>query len=167
MYNHTPHTHTNVRTHSHTNTCTYSFHQAEQKRPEISTPVDFEHTVHVGFDLDTGEFTVSQTTKFSRSLASLPIGILLHSLKARSTCDMSFLAQFPLVVVQGNMPVGFIYHPLMCHSMSLPSSLHVHSNVSILIWVGRDPSAVIFLLVRFFFFFGPTIWFWRTQFADF
>eukprot|EP00731_Ephydatia_muelleri_P030245 Em0021g768a len=29
----------------------------EQKRPEISTPVDFEHTVHVGFDLDTGEFT--------------------------------------------------------------------------------------------------------------
>lgn len=26
-------------------------------RPEISAPVDFEHTVHVGFDPNTGEFT--------------------------------------------------------------------------------------------------------------
>ena len=28
-------------------------------RPEISSPVDFEHTVHVGFNQNTGEFTVS------------------------------------------------------------------------------------------------------------
>lgn len=38
----------------------HTFFHTEQKRPEISTPVDFEHTVHVGFDLDTGEFTVSR-----------------------------------------------------------------------------------------------------------
>lgn len=42
-----------------THTQSHAFNRAEPKRPEISTPVDFEHTVHVGFDLDTGEFTVS------------------------------------------------------------------------------------------------------------
>ena len=35
-----------------------NFH-SEKTRPEISSPVDFEHTVHVGFDSITGEFTVS------------------------------------------------------------------------------------------------------------
>ena len=34
-------------------------HSAVKDRPEISSPVDFEHTVHVGFNQDTGEFTVS------------------------------------------------------------------------------------------------------------
>uniref|UniRef100_A0A4W3K6S0 non-specific serine/threonine protein kinase n=1 Tax=Callorhinchus milii TaxID=7868 RepID=A0A4W3K6S0_CALMI len=33
----------------------------EKERPEISLPSDFEHTIHVGFDAVTGEFTVSQT----------------------------------------------------------------------------------------------------------
>lgn len=31
----------------------------EKERPEISLPSDFEHTIHVGFDAVTGEFTVS------------------------------------------------------------------------------------------------------------
>uniref|UniRef100_A0A8C6L2N3 non-specific serine/threonine protein kinase n=1 Tax=Nothobranchius furzeri TaxID=105023 RepID=A0A8C6L2N3_NOTFU len=30
----------------------------EKERPEISLPSDFEHTIHVGFDAITGEFTV-------------------------------------------------------------------------------------------------------------
>lgn len=30
-------------------------------KPNISYPTNFEHTVHVGFDAITGEFTVSQT----------------------------------------------------------------------------------------------------------
>lgn len=29
-------------------------------KPNISYPTNFEHTVHVGFDAVTGEFTVSQ-----------------------------------------------------------------------------------------------------------
>lgn len=33
-------------------------------RPEISSPVDFEHTVHVGFNQNTGEFTVSLVSSF-------------------------------------------------------------------------------------------------------
>lgn len=32
----------------------------EKERPEISPPSDFEHTIHVGFDAVTGEFTVSK-----------------------------------------------------------------------------------------------------------
>uniref|UniRef100_A0A4X2M0P8 Serine/threonine-protein kinase PAK 3 n=1 Tax=Vombatus ursinus TaxID=29139 RepID=A0A4X2M0P8_VOMUR len=31
----------------------------EKERPEISLPSDFEHTIHVGFDAVTGEFTVN------------------------------------------------------------------------------------------------------------
>lgn len=31
-------------------------------KPNISYPTNFEHTVHVGFDAITGEFTVSTTT---------------------------------------------------------------------------------------------------------
>jgi p21-activated kinase 1 len=31
-------------------------------KPNISYPTNFEHTVHVGFDAVTGEFTVSRRT---------------------------------------------------------------------------------------------------------
>lgn len=31
----------------------------ENEKPIISNPSNFEHTVHVGFDPHTGEFTVS------------------------------------------------------------------------------------------------------------
>uniref|UniRef100_A0A3B5M683 CRIB domain-containing protein n=1 Tax=Xiphophorus couchianus TaxID=32473 RepID=A0A3B5M683_9TELE len=31
----------------------------DKDRPEISSPSDFEHTIHVGFDSVTGEFTVT------------------------------------------------------------------------------------------------------------
>lgn len=31
----------------------------ESDKPVISSPLNFEHTVHVGFDPQTGEFTVS------------------------------------------------------------------------------------------------------------
>jgi len=34
-----------------------------KERPEISLPSDFEHTIHVGFDAVTGEFTVSVSKK--------------------------------------------------------------------------------------------------------
>lgn len=59
-------------------------------RPEISSPVDFEHTVHVGFNQNTGEFTVSVLDLCSHRtdpfLSSPPQGmpeawakLLLHS----------------------------------------------------------------------------------------
>lgn len=32
-----------------------------EDKPEISYPTNFEHTMHVGFDAHTGEFTVSRT----------------------------------------------------------------------------------------------------------
>lgn len=31
----------------------------ENEKPNISYPINFEHTIHVGFDANTGEFTVS------------------------------------------------------------------------------------------------------------
>ena len=34
------------------------------KKPEISKPSNFEHTVHVGFDTSTGEFTVSSPMRY-------------------------------------------------------------------------------------------------------
>ena len=33
--------------------------QKKQEKPVISEPSNFEHTIHVGFDPLTGEFTVS------------------------------------------------------------------------------------------------------------
>lgn len=36
----------------------------ENDKPNISYPTNFEHTVHVGFDAVTGEFTVSHFSFF-------------------------------------------------------------------------------------------------------
>lgn len=41
----------------------------DKERPEISHPSDFEHTIHVGFDAVTGEFTVSDFIQFSSLVA--------------------------------------------------------------------------------------------------
>lgn len=55
-------------------------------KPNISYPTNFEHTVHVGFDAVTGEFTVGFSRDFSQSrFAQLPLYTLLfkmHSLTA-------------------------------------------------------------------------------------
>lgn len=44
--------------------CSSANKKKEKERPEISLPSDFEHTIHVGFDAVTGEFTVSISTTF-------------------------------------------------------------------------------------------------------
>lgn len=44
----------------------------DKERPEISPPSDFEHTIHVGFDAVTGEFTVSFHSSFSFLQLCLP-----------------------------------------------------------------------------------------------
>lgn len=46
-------------------------------KPNISYPTNFEHTVHVGFDAVTGEFTVSQFT-----ICNLLLLFKMHSLSA-------------------------------------------------------------------------------------
>lgn len=50
----------------------------EKERPEISLPSDFEHTIHVGFDAVTGEFTVSIFDAF----LNLKAGIQKHFYKS-------------------------------------------------------------------------------------
>ncbi|XP_056665770.1 serine/threonine-protein kinase PAK 3 isoform X9 [Monodelphis domestica] len=40
----------------------------EKERPEISLPSDFEHTIHVGFDAVTGEFTMGRPSTEPRAL---------------------------------------------------------------------------------------------------
>lgn len=45
----------------------------ENEKPNISYPTNFEHTIHVGFDPLTGDFTVSNhasSLNFSTNLAS-------------------------------------------------------------------------------------------------
>lgn len=44
--------------------CSSANKKKEKERPEISLPSDFEHTIHVGFDAVTGEFTVSISEAF-------------------------------------------------------------------------------------------------------
>ena len=50
----------------HSKICMFNSHcwstiSAGRQKIDISSPVDFEHTVHVGFDPSTGKFTVSPT----------------------------------------------------------------------------------------------------------
>lgn len=56
----------------------------KKERPEISLPSDFEHTIHVGFDAVTGEFTVSvcfttlsNTLTAQQSPVHFCVGVLL------------------------------------------------------------------------------------------
>lgn len=51
----------------------------EKERPEISLPSDFEHTIHVGFDAVTGEFTVSG----SGGRENYVVGLLLGGARTR------------------------------------------------------------------------------------
>lgn len=48
----------------HVNILPLANKKKEKERPEISLPSDFEHTIHVGFDAVTGEFTVSKLILF-------------------------------------------------------------------------------------------------------
>lgn len=47
----------------------------DKERPEISPPSDFEHTIHVGFDAVTGEFTVSFSSLLLVTRIPKPLGI--------------------------------------------------------------------------------------------
>ncbi|TMS07394.1 Serine/threonine-protein kinase PAK 1, partial [Larimichthys crocea] len=43
----------------------------KKERPEISLPSDFEHTIHVGFDAVTGEFTSSKAVSETPAIATV------------------------------------------------------------------------------------------------
>lgn len=47
--------------------------KVENEKPNISYPTNFEHTVHVGFDAHTGEFTVSFEFSVSLQHSSLRV----------------------------------------------------------------------------------------------
>lgn len=55
----------------HVNVLPLANKKKEKERPEISLPSDFEHTIHVGFDAVTGEFTVSDC--YVACLLKLPL----------------------------------------------------------------------------------------------
>ncbi|XP_030648212.1 serine/threonine-protein kinase PAK 3 isoform X3 [Chanos chanos] len=61
----------------------------EKERPEISLPSDFEHTIHVGFDAVTGEFTVSS----HRTAVLLPEGIPEQWARLLQTSNITKLEQ--------------------------------------------------------------------------
>lgn len=66
-------------------------------KPNISYPTNFEHTVHVGFDAVTGEFTVSQFIIYN-----LLILFKMHSLSA-------------LLLYNGTeYPIKFMYNKYIC-----------------------------------------------------
>lgn len=53
--------------------CSSANKKKEKERPEISLPSDFEHTIHVGFDAVTGEFTVSISEAFFQAPVFTPV----------------------------------------------------------------------------------------------
>uniref|UniRef100_A0A8C6L2Q1 non-specific serine/threonine protein kinase n=1 Tax=Nothobranchius furzeri TaxID=105023 RepID=A0A8C6L2Q1_NOTFU len=60
----------------------------EKERPEISLPSDFEHTIHVGFDAITGEFT-----KFSDDSTIVSCGIPEQWARLLQTSNITKLEQ--------------------------------------------------------------------------
>ena len=64
------------------NVITYDCVVDSKKKPEISLPTQFEHTIHVGFDPVTSEFTVSR--QFYAEFR-----ILIERLQTKSICQLS------------------------------------------------------------------------------
>ena len=58
--------------------CIFSTFLVKSGRPIISSPVDFEHTVHVGFDPITGEFTVSLISIFQYNYFKAHLHVIYH-----------------------------------------------------------------------------------------
>lgn len=70
-------------------TCNYVVDS--KKKPEISYPTQFEHTIHVGFDPVTSEFTVSHDLK------SLKLNFthrITSQFKTKSICQLPSLRVF-------------------------------------------------------------------------
>lgn len=82
--------------------CVFHLAYKKKERPEISLPSDFEHTIHVGFDAVTGEFTVSVcsllcvvTVKFmSHNLCLL----CLHYITDQQTQGQHFICVLPCIL---------------------------------------------------------------------
>uniref|UniRef100_A0A4W3ISR4 non-specific serine/threonine protein kinase n=1 Tax=Callorhinchus milii TaxID=7868 RepID=A0A4W3ISR4_CALMI len=92
----------------------------DKERPEISLPSDFEHTIHVGFDAVTGEFTgmpeqwarllqTSNITKLEQKKNPQAVLDVLKFYDSKSTVKQKYLSfteeQFSLGV-KANVPPG-------------------------------------------------------------
>uniref|UniRef100_A0AAX7U9B5 non-specific serine/threonine protein kinase n=1 Tax=Astatotilapia calliptera TaxID=8154 RepID=A0AAX7U9B5_ASTCA len=82
----------------------------DKDRPEISSPSDFEHTIHVGFDAVTGEFT-GMPEQWARLLQTSNISKSEQKQNPQAVLDFSFSQQInkSTVWTHGVFFVCFIY----------------------------------------------------------
>ncbi|XP_054247409.1 serine/threonine-protein kinase PAK 1 isoform X1 [Indicator indicator] len=100
----------------------------EKERPEISLPSDFEHTIHVGFDAVTGEFTgmpeqwarLLQTSNITKSEQKKNPQAVLDVLEFYNSKKISNSQKY-MSFTGGNKQLGFYFCSLCYHMQNVKS----------------------------------------------
>uniref|UniRef100_A0AAX7VHK7 non-specific serine/threonine protein kinase n=1 Tax=Astatotilapia calliptera TaxID=8154 RepID=A0AAX7VHK7_ASTCA len=85
----------------------------DKDRPEISSPSDFEHTIHVGFDAVTGEFT-GMPEQWARLLQTSNISKSEQKQNPQAVLDFSFSQQINKSTVWCRLTFLFLNFELFC-----------------------------------------------------